>query len=150
MAFASRDLAGQTWIAAVILGVFLSFFPVALGTLRGLQATPPAALELMDSLAAPWRTTLWKLRFPAAVPFIAPSLRLAGAAAVVGVVVAEISLGVRSGVGRLILSYGQEATSDPPKLYTAVLGAAVLGLLMALLVAVIDRVMMRNRPQEAT
>lgn len=150
MAFASRDLAGQTWIAAVILGVFLSFFPVALGTLRGLQATPPAALELMDSLAAPWRTTLWKLRFPAAVPYIAPSLRLAGAAAVVGVVVAEISLGVRSGVGRLILSYGQEATSDPPKLYTAVLGAAVLGLLMALLVAVIDRVMMRNRPQEAT
>lgn len=150
MAFASRDLAAQTWVAAVILGVFLSFFPVALGTLRGLQSTGSAPLELMDSLASPWRTTLWKLRFPAAVPFITPSLRLAGAAAVVGVVVAEISLGVRSGVGRLILSYGQEATSDPPKLYTAVFGAAVLGLLMALLVAVIDRVLMRNRPQEAT
>lgn len=150
MAFASRDLAAETWLAAVVLGVFLSFFPVALGALRGLQATPPAAVELMESFAASWWRTMAKLRFPAAVPYIAPSLRLAGAAAVVGVVVAEISLGVRSGVGRLILSYGQEASSDPPKLYTAVLGAAVLGLLMAVLVEVIDRAMMRNRPREAT
>lgn len=150
MAFASRDLAAKTWMAAVLLGVFLAFFPVAVGTLRGLQATPPAALELMDSLAAPWWKTLVKLRFPAAVPYIAPSLRLAGAASVVGVVVAEISLGIRFGVGRLILSYGQEATSDPPKLYTAVFGAAVLGLVMAALVVAIDRVLMRHRPREAT
>jgi NitT/TauT family transport system permease protein len=107
-------------------------------------------MELMDSFAASWTETLVKLRFPSAVPFIAPSLRLAGAAAVVGVVVAEISLGLRSGVGRLILSYGQEASSDPPKLYTAVFGAAVLGLLMAVLVELIDRMLMRNRPREAS
>jgi NitT/TauT family transport system permease protein len=123
---------------------------VAIGTLRGLQSTPLAPLELMDSLAAPWWKTLVKLRFPAALPYIAPALRLAGAAAVVGVVVAEISLGIRYGVGRLILSYSQEATSDPPKLYTAVFGAAILGLVMALLVVGIDRVLMRNRPREAT
>jgi NitT/TauT family transport system permease protein len=48
------------------------------------------------------------------------------------------------------LSYGQEASSDPPKLYTAVFGAAVLGLLMAVLVEVIDRILMRNRPREAS
>jgi NitT/TauT family transport system permease protein len=149
MAYQSRDLVTKTWIAATLLGVFLAFFPVAVATLRGLQSTPPAELELMESLASPWWRTLLKLRFPAAVPFIAPALRLAGAAAVVGVVVAEISLGIRDGVGRLILSYGQEATSDPPKLYTAVFGAAALGLVMALLVAVVDRQMMRNHPPEA-
>jgi NitT/TauT family transport system permease protein len=104
----------------------------------------------MDSLASPWWRTLWKLRFPAAVPFIAPALRLAGAAAVVGVVVAEISLGVPAGVGRLILSYGQEASTDPPKLYTAVFGAAALGLVMAMLVSLIDRQMMRRHPPERT
>ena len=150
LAYASRGLSSERWIAAVLLGIFLAFFPVALGTLRGLQSTQPAAVELMDSLAAPWWKTLVKLRFPAAVPYIAPSLRLAGAASVVGVIVAEISLGVRSGVGRLILSYGQDATSDPPKLYTAVFGAAVLGLLMAGLVAAVSHQLMRNRPQEAT
>ncbi len=73
--------------------------PVAVATLRGLQSTPPAAMELMESFASPWWRTLLKLRFPAAVPFIAPALRIAGAAAVVGVVVAEISLGIRAGVG---------------------------------------------------
>jgi NitT/TauT family transport system permease protein len=148
MAYNSRDLATKTWIAATLLGVFLAFFPVAVATLRGLQSTPPAAVELMESLASPWWRTLLKLRFPAAVPHIAPALRLAGAAAVVGVVVAEISLGIRAGVGRLILSYGQEASSDPAKLYTAVFGAAALGLVMAAVVALIDRQMMRHHPPE--
>lgn len=146
MGYASRDVVDKTWIAATLLGVFLAFFPVAVATLRGLQSTPPAALELMDSLAAPWWKTLIKLRFPAALPYMAPALRLAGAAAVVGVVVAEISIGIRAGVGRLILSYGQDATSDPPKLYTAVFGAAALGLVMAAIVALIDRQMMRRHP----
>jgi NitT/TauT family transport system permease protein len=148
MSYASRDLASKTWIATVMLGVFLAFFPVAVGTLRGLQSTPAAELELMNSLAASWRRTLFKLRFPSAVPFIAPALRLAGAAAVVGVVVSEISVGVRAGVGRLILSYGQEASTDPPKLFTAVFGAAALGLVMASIVALIDKRMMRRHPPE--
>lgn len=149
LAFASRELATEAWIAAVILGVFLAFFPVALGTLRGLQSADPASLELMDSLAAGWWSTLVKLRFPSAVPFIAPALRVAGAAAVVGVIVSEISLGVKAGVGRKIFAYGQEASSDPAKLYAAVFGAALLGVVMSIIVVAIDRQMMRNRPQEA-
>ena len=149
MAYNSRELAGETWLAAVLLGVFLAFFPVAVGGLRGLQSTPAAPLELMDSLAAGWWRTLLKLRLPSAVPYIGPALRLAGASAVVGVVVSEISLGIRYGIGRLILSYGQEATSDPPKLFTAVFGAAALGLVMAAFVAGIDRLLMRHRPPEA-
>ena len=68
MAYNSRDLASKTWLAAVLLGVFLAFFPVAVGTLRGLQSTAAAPLELMDSYAAGWWKTLWKLRFPSAVP----------------------------------------------------------------------------------
>ena len=148
LTYANKGLADSPWMAASLLGVFLAFFPVAVSTLRGLQSTQPAQLELMDSYAAGWWKTLFKLRFPAAVPFIAPALRLAGAAAVVGVIVAEISIGLRHGVGRLVLSYGQEATSDPPKLFAAVFGAAVLGIVMALLIVAIDKLMMRNRPAE--
>jgi NitT/TauT family transport system permease protein len=149
MAFASRDLAGEPWIAAVAIGVFLAFFPVAMGMLRGLQSAPPAALELMDSYAAGWWSTMWKLRMPNAVPFLTPALRLAGAAAVVGVIVTEISLTITSGVGRLIFTYGQEASTDPPKLFTAVFGAAALGLIVAAIVAGIDRLLMRNHPPES-
>ena len=123
------------WLSAAVLGAFLAFFPVAVGTLKGLTSTPPASLELMDSYAASWRQTLFKLRFPAALPYIVPALKLAATASVVGVVVAEISTGLAGGIGRLIIEYAREATSDPAKVFTAVFGAAALGLVMAGIVA---------------
>ena len=61
---------------------------------------------------------------------------------------AEISAGVKGGVGRLILEYSREATSDPAKKFTAVLGAVVVGLALAGFVALIDVVLMRHRPKE--
>ena len=135
------------WLSAAVLGAFLAFFPVAVGTLKGLTSAPQAAsLELMDSYAASWRQTLFKLRFPAAVPFMLPALKLAATASVIGVVVAEISTGLAGGVGRLIIEYAREATSDPAKVFTAVFAAAALGLVMAGLVALIDLATMRNRP----
>jgi NitT/TauT family transport system permease protein len=138
------------WLSAAVLGAFLAFFPVAIGTLKGLTTTPPASLELMDSYAASWRQTLFKLRFPAALPYIVPALKLAATASVVGVVVAEISTGLAGGIGRLIIEYAREATSDPAKVFTAVFGAAALGLVMFAIVTVVDLVGMRNRPREAT
>ncbi|MGB8858163.1 MAG: ABC transporter permease subunit [Ilumatobacteraceae bacterium] len=137
------------WMSASVLGAFLTFFPIAVNTLRGLQSPDPAALELMDSLAAPWRRTLVKLRFPAAVPYIVPGLKLGAAGAVIGVVVSEISTGLRGGIGRLVIEFGRATTSDPAIVYTAIFGAAALGLIMAGLVAVADALFMRNRPKES-
>jgi NitT/TauT family transport system permease protein len=133
------------WLSVVVLGGFLAFFPVSVGTLRGLESTPPTTLELMRSYAATWGQTLRRVRFPAAVPYVIPSFRLAAAAAVVGVVVAEISTGQRGGIGRLVIEYGRTSAADPERLFTAVLGAAALGLLMALLIAGMDWAVMRGR-----
>ncbi|GAB2867554.1 hypothetical protein GCM10022221_80500 [Actinocorallia aurea] len=116
------------WATVSVIAAYLAFFPVAVGLLRGLQSPAHEALELMDSYSAGWWATLVKLRLPAALPFLFPALRLAGAAAVVGAVVGEISTGTRGGIGRLIIEYSREATSDPAKVYTAMLGAALLGL----------------------
>ena len=138
------------WLSASILGTFLAFFPVAVGTLRGLTSSPLAAVELMSSYAASWRQTLFKLRFPAAVPFMVPALKLGASGAVVGVVVAEISTGLKGGIGRLIIEYAREATGDPAKVFTAVFGAAALGLTMSGLVAFFDLYLMRNRPRETS
>jgi NitT/TauT family transport system permease protein len=137
------------WLSASVLGAFLAFFPVAVGTLRGLSSANPASLELMDSYAASWTQTLFRLRFPAAVPFMVPALKLAASSAVIGVVVAEISTGLKGGIGRLIIEYAREATGDPAKVFTAVFGAALLGLAMAGLVSAFDLYVMRNRPKEA-
>jgi NitT/TauT family transport system permease protein len=137
------------WLSAAVIGAFLAFFPIAVGTLKGLTSVPHASLELMDSYAASWRQTLFKLRFPAAVPYMIPALKLGATAAVIGVVVAEISTGLAGGIGRLIIEYARQTTSDPAKVYTAVFGAAALGLLMVGIVAATDLRLMRNRPREA-
>ena len=138
------------WLSAAVMGAFLAFFPVAVGTLKGLTTTPPASLELMDSYAASWRQTLFKLRFPAAVPYMIPAFKLAATASVIGVIVAELSTGLAGGVGRLIIEYARQATGDPSKVFTAVIVAAFLGLVMVGLVSLADVTLMRNRPKEAT
>ncbi len=138
------------WLSASILGTFLAFFPIAVGTLRGLASAPAAAVELMESYAASWKQTLFKLRFPAAVPFMVPAFKLGASGAVVGVVVAEISTGLKGGIGRLIIEYAREATGDPAKVFTAVFGAAALGITMSGLVALSDVLLMRNRPKETS
>ena len=136
------------WFSAAVLGAFLSFFPIAVGTLRGLASAPAAAVELMESYAASWKQILLKLRFPSAIPYMIPAFKLGASGSVVGVVVAEISTGLKGGIGRLIIEYAREATADPAKVFTAVFGAAALGLTMAGVIAISDVYLMRNRPKE--
>jgi NitT/TauT family transport system permease protein len=65
---------------------------------------------------------------------------------VVGAIVAEISTGTRGGIGRLIIEYAQSATGDPAKPFTALLGAALLGVLGAALVSLIELGLRRYAP----
>ncbi|MGX6603553.1 ABC transporter permease [Micromonosporaceae bacterium Da 78-11] len=133
------------WATVAVIAAYLAFFPGAVGLLRGLQSPSASGVELMRSYAAGWWRTLVKLRLPASLPYLFPALRLAGAAAVVGAVVGEISTGTRGGIGRLIIEYSREATSDPAKVYTAMLGAAVLGLVVAGVVSLLELPLMRHR-----
>ena len=135
----------QPWMSVSLIAAYLAFFPVAVGMLRGLQSPSAIGIDLMRSYAAGWWTTLLKLRLPAATPYLFPALRLAGAAAVVGAVVGEISTGTPGGIGRLVIEYSREATSDPAKVYTAMLGAALLGLAVAGFVALVEWPLTRHR-----
>jgi NitT/TauT family transport system permease protein len=135
----------QDWMSVATIAAYLAFFPVAVGMLRGLQSPGTSGVELMRSYAAGWWRTLVKLRLPASLPYLFPALRLAGAAAVVGTVVGEISTGTRGGIGRLVIEYSREATSDPAKVYTAMLGAALLGLVVAGAVTLLELPLTRHR-----
>jgi NitT/TauT family transport system permease protein len=137
--------AWQPWASVMVISAYLAFFPIAVGMLRGLSAPAKADLELFDAMAASWWTTLLRLRLPASVPQLVPAVRLATAAAVVGAIVAEISTGTRGGIGRLIIEYAQQATGDPSRMYTAILGAAVLGLVAAGLISALDVGLRRYR-----
>jgi NitT/TauT family transport system permease protein len=138
------------WTSAAALAAFLSFFPVTVSTLRGLKSAPAASLELMNSYAAGWWTTLMKLRFPSAVPYMVPGLKLAATASVIGVIVTEITLGGLRGVGFATIDYSQKVTSQPASVYAAVFAAAALGLIMFGLVVASEAFVMRNRPRETS
>jgi NitT/TauT family transport system permease protein len=135
----------QPWASVMVIASYLAFFPVAVGALRGLRSPRAADVELFRAMAAGWWTTLLRLRLPAAVSQLVPALRLAAAAAVVGAIVAEISTGTRGGIGRLIIEYAQSATGDPSRMYTAILGAAALGLVAAAAVSLLDLGLRRYR-----
>ncbi len=136
--------------SVMFIAAYLAFFPMSVGALRGLKAPSSTALELMRSYAATPRQMLWKLRFPSSVPYLVPALKVSAAASVVGTVVAEISTGVRGGIGRLIVEYAREATAQPAKVYVAVFGAIALGLIAAGIVALFDTYITRNLPKEGS
>ncbi len=137
----------KPWMSVSVISAYLAFFPVAIGALRGLNSPSAVQQELLRSYAAPWWRTLVVLRLPAAVPYLIPALRLAAAAAVVGAVVAEISTGLQGGIGRLIISYAQQATGDPAKVYAPVIGAAVMGMVAVAAISLLDVALKRYQPE---
>jgi NitT/TauT family transport system permease protein len=143
------QLTWRPWMSVSVIAAYLAFFPIAVGVLRGLRSPPAHSVELMRSFSASWWQSFRRLKLPASVPYLIPALRLAAASAVVGAIVAEISTGIRGGIGRLVIEYSREATSDPAKVWTAFLGAALLGLLVAGLVALVDLMLARYRPSGA-
>ncbi|MGH9185457.1 MAG: ABC transporter permease, partial [Acidimicrobiales bacterium] len=138
----------DAWLSVALIATYLTFFPVAVNGLRGLKSPRPEALELMRSYAASWWQTLVKLRLPASVPYLIPALKLSATASIVGAIVGEISTGVEGGIGRLIISYMQQASTDPPKLYAAIFGAAALGLVFVGLISLLDRVVSGARSED--
>ena len=125
------DLTWENEYSVAVIAAYLAFFPVAVGMLRGLKSPDATHLDLMRSYGTGWWATLVRLRLPASVPYLLPALRLAAASAVIGTVVAEVSIGLRGGIGRLIIEYAQSAGGDPAKSWAPIFGAMLIGLVAA-------------------
>lgn len=138
----------ENWMSVAVIASYLAFFPIAVGALRGLQSPDVIHTELMRSYAASRWRTLIHLRLPASVPYLLPALRLGAANAVVGTVVAEVSIGLPGGIGRMILEFANFASSDPAKPWAPIFGAIVLGLVAAGLVALLGLAFGRYRRAE--
>jgi NitT/TauT family transport system permease protein len=137
------------WLSIAVIASYLAFFPVAIGTLRGLQATPRTHVELLRTYAARPRQELLTVRLPGAVPYLLPALRLAAASAVVGTIVAEVSTGYLGGIGRQLTSFAGQASGDPAKAWAPIVGAVLLGLLAAGAVSLLGLALRRYRRGES-
>ncbi len=137
------------WMSVALIASYLAFFPVAVGMLRGLQAAARIHTELMHTYDAGWWATMRTVRLPAAVPSLLPALRLGAAGAVVGTVVAEVSIVYPDGIGRMLITYAGQASGDPEKAWAPIVGAVVLGLLAAGFVALLGLLLRNYRRGEA-
>ncbi|MGV3711901.1 ABC transporter permease [Pseudolysinimonas sp.] len=140
----------EQWVSVAVIASYLAFFPVAVGALRGLGSPDAIHVDLMRTYAAGYGPTLLKLRLPAAVPYLLPALRLAAANAVIGAVVAEVSIGMRGGIGRMLIQLAGQGSSDPAAPWGPTFGSIALGLVAAGSVALLGLALKNYRRGEAT
>lgn len=133
------------WLSVAIISAYLTFFPVTINTLRGLRSPDPMALDLMRSYAASDWTTLWKLRFPAALPYIFTALKVSATASVVGAIIGELPSGIRDGLGGAILNYNSYYISGPSRLWAAIIASALVGISFFLIVSTAEAFVLRGR-----
>ena len=125
-----------------IISAYLCFFPITIGMVKGFASPDPLQLELMRTWSATPRQVLWKLRWPASVPYLFASLKVAVTISLIGAIVAELPTGAEAGIGARLLSgsyYGQTV-----QLWSALVAAAVLSSALIALIGLIERAIGRR------
>jgi NitT/TauT family transport system permease protein len=130
-----------------VISMYLCFFPVAIGMVKGLRSPDPLQRDLMRTYSASGPQVLAKLRLPASLPFLFASAKVAIATSLVGAIVGELPTGAQAGLGARLLSgsyFGQTI-----QIWSALFMAALLGVLLVGVVSLAERLVLRGMgPQQ--
>ncbi len=137
----------QGWGAVAVIASYLTFFPVAINTLRGLQAVDARALDLMRTYSASAWTVLWKLRVPSSLPYVFSALRIAATASVVGAIIGELPSGLQSGLGGAIINFNQYYSIEPQELWATNIVAALVGIVFFIAVVAVEKAVVHRAPE---
>ena len=124
----------------VIIVVLISFFPIVITTVTGLQSVSKDMLYLLDSLSASRWQVLHRVKFPAALPYIFAGLKNAAVISVIGAFVGEY-VGAIEGLAPVMILANSAFQTDV--VFAAILYLSLMGILMYLTVALIERRMIR-------
>jgi NitT/TauT family transport system permease protein len=127
---------GNTLLAKAVIAFYLTFFPVTVNTLLGLETVDPKQVALMKSFGASNRQLLLRLQLPTALPQIFGALRLASSLSLVGAIVGEW-FGDTTGLGVLLLQ--AMFTENVVAIWGALLASALLGTSFYAVVAAAER-----------
>tara|TARA_B110000503_G_C7144326_1_gene412291 strand:+ start:1629 stop:2558 length:930 start_codon:yes stop_codon:yes gene_type:complete len=115
-----------------LISMYLCFFPVAVGMVKGLRSPQPMLVDLLNTYSASKWQVFWRLRLPSAMPFLFTSLKVAIALSLVGAIVAELPTGGQAGLGARLLSgsyYGQTNLIWASLIVAAVMSASLVSML---------------------
>ncbi|MBM1634280.1 ABC transporter permease [Sulfitobacter mediterraneus] len=125
-----------------MISMYLSFFPVVVGMVKGLRSPDQMQLDQMRTWFASKSQTFWKLRLPASMPYLFTSLKIGMAASLVGAIVGELPTGAVAGLGARLLAgsyYGQTI-----QIWSALLMAAALAATLVGIIGIIQRVTLKR------
>ncbi len=125
-----------------VISMYLSFFPVVVGMVKGLRSPDHMQVDQMKTWNASKGQEFWKLRLPSSMPFMFPSLKVAMAASLVGAIVGELPTGAVAGLGARLLGgsyYGQTI-----QIWSALITAAVLAAALVGIIGVIQKVVLKR------
>ena len=128
-----------------MIAAYLTFFPVAINTLRGLLSPDRRALELMRSYAADRWSILWKLRVPASLPFVFSALKISATASVVGAIIGETPASIQDGLGGAIVNFNQYYSTRPRALWATNIVCALLGIAFFLAIVLAEKLVAAPR-----
>lgn len=120
----------------VAVTAFLSFFPLALNMMKGLQSYDHTIMDVFHVAAANGWQRFAKMRLPSSLPYVFVGLKLNVTFSVIGAIIAEFIQADR-GLGFVIMTAYR--TLNMPRLWAAMLVSALIGILFFALVALIER-----------
>jgi len=132
----------QGLLPKAFISMYLSFFPVVVGMVKGLNSPERSHLDLMRTYSASRTQTLLRLRLPASLPYLFTSMKIAVAIALVGAIVAELPTGAVAGLGARLLAgsyYGQTI-----QIWSALVVASMLAALLVVAIDLVGRLVDRR------
>jgi NitT/TauT family transport system permease protein len=120
-----------------LISMYLCFFPVTIGMVKGLTSPEVMHHDLMRSYNASASQVLWKLRLPASVPFLFASMKVAIAIALTGAIVGELPTGAIAGIGARLLVGSYNGLTL--MIWGALIAASAMAGLLVWLVGVAER-----------
>lgn len=120
----------------VVTAAIICFFPTLVNTFRGFTSVDRLYLELFHTLAASQWQIFWKVRWPAALPYIFSALKIASASAVIGALVAEW-IGSDKGLGYLIVTSTYEYRVED--LWAAITVSSIIAIAAFEVIAIWER-----------
>ncbi len=139
---------GFDWQSKAAVVVLITFFPAFVNMVAGLQQASKIERDLMTSYAATYWQTMWKLRLPAALPFLFAALKINASLALIGAIVAEFFGTPVHGIGfRISAEIGHLALD---RVWAAILVAALVGSISYALLAMAERAATFWHPSQLT
>jgi len=120
----------------IAIGFLIAVFAIVIDGVLGLKSVPPDILDLARSLRGGRLATLWRIRFPCALPSLFAGMKVAISLALVGAIVGEFVSSQR-GLGYVILS--AQGMFDTARVFAAILVLAVMGVALFWLIAWLER-----------